>query len=240
MPVNDELNEDIEINQLEDKRQECEEMQDLSIKPKLVFGLLTDVQYADVDDGLSHDELRKRYYRNSLNLVKEAITNWKRFEKDNNCDIKFIIQLGDLVDGKSKPFDDSINCMQKCLNELNKLFEDKEISTDISTKVLHLWGNHEFYCFKRKEIVDLPLNTARYLKQNLDTNGNYYVYDVTDKLRLICLDFYEFSILGYDEDEDIYKRSLDFLRSRNKNEDLNSTDGMRGHAQRFSKFNGNL
>lgn len=237
MPVNNELSEESEINQLEDIRQESEEMQDLSIKPNVVFGLLTDVQYADVEDGFSYDKLRKRYYRNSLNLVKEAITNWKRFKTENNCDIKFIIQLGDLVDGKSKLSNDSINCMDKCLNELNRLFEDTSSSSN-DPKVLNIWGNHEFYCFKRKEIVDLPLNTARFLKQNLDTNANYYIYDVTEKLRLICLDFYEFSMLGYDEDEDIHKKSFDFLRSRNKNEDLNSTEGMRGHAKRFSKFNG--
>ena len=32
----------------------------------------------------------------------EAVLNWKKYEKDNNTSIKFIIQLGDLIDGKAK------------------------------------------------------------------------------------------------------------------------------------------
>ena len=48
-------NEHDEINEEKDNDQ-FEETQDLSIRPICTFGLLTDVQYADVDDGKSYDQ----------------------------------------------------------------------------------------------------------------------------------------------------------------------------------------
>ena len=38
------------------------------------FGVLTDVQYADIDDCLF--ESKNRYYRNSLILVSAAVADW--------------------------------------------------------------------------------------------------------------------------------------------------------------------
>ena len=77
---------------------EKEEVENPNIKPLVTFGLLTDVQYADIDDGMSYDKKRHRYYRNSLNLVKEAVRTWKQQEIDNSIKLKFLIQLGDIID----------------------------------------------------------------------------------------------------------------------------------------------
>ena len=52
-------NEHDEMNEENDNDQ-FEETQDLSIRPVCTFGLLTDVQYADVDDGKSHDQKVKK------------------------------------------------------------------------------------------------------------------------------------------------------------------------------------
>ena len=73
-----------------------------------------------------------------------------------------------------------------------------------------------------------------------DREANYYTFDITPKLRLICLDFYKFSTLGYESTDATYSKAIDYLRTHNKNEDLNSVEGMRGHALRFSQFNGSL
>ena len=43
----------------------------MSVKPVLSFGLITDIQYADVDDAFRNDKMR--YYRKSLSLVKQAV-----------------------------------------------------------------------------------------------------------------------------------------------------------------------
>jgi len=223
-------------NSEEDLEQEKEERQE-SRQPNVTFCLLTDIQYANVDDGTSYDKSRARYYRNSLNLVVEAVKNWKQ-----TPNIKFLIQLGDLIDGKCKNINDSTPAMHKVLNELNKLFENVQtpnINQNIPN-MLHIWGNHEFYNFKRDELVLTELNTAKYLNPSVQNKANYYTFNVNNKLKLICLDFYDFSCLGYDEASDEYKKAFDYLTSHNKNADLNSVEGMRGHALRFSKFNGSI
>lgn len=74
----------------------------------------------------------------------------------------------------------------------------------------------------------------------LDTDANFYTYDVTPQLRLICLDFYEDSVHGYPSTHPTYQSSLALLRAHNRNADLNSVEGMRGHALRFSAFNAAL
>jgi len=210
----------------EENQEQCE--------PLAVFGVITDIQYANVDDHKSYDRDYIRYYRNSLNLVKEAVNDWK----NSTIKIKFVIQLGDFVDGKAKHINDSepsVNCV---LNEFKKLFDDDE--ERMKSELLHIWGNHEFYNFLRSDLMNLPLNTAKSLRQDADKQGNYYSYPVTDHLTLICLDCYEFSIIGYTADHPIYKEAHDLLRKHNTNEDLNNTSGLRGHAKRFSMFNGSL
>ena len=221
-------------NSEEDREQDKEERQELR-QPNVTFCLLTDIQYADVEDGTSYDKLRARYYRNSLNLVKEAIKNWKQIPN-----IKFLIQLGDLVDGKCKHINDSKPAMHKVLNELNRLFENDKTQNANETipNLLHIWGNHEFYNFSRDELVLTELNTAKHLNPSVHSKANYYTFRVNDKLKLICLDFYDFSCLGYDESSDEYKKAYDYLTSHNKNEDLDLVDGLNGNDTRFSLMNG--
>ena len=201
-------------------------------EPVVTFGLFTDIQYADIDDdGINY--VKKRYYRNGINAIKNATHKWKSISN-----FKFIIQLGDLIDGKSKGINDSIPAMQRVLNELNRLFEDKAQSD--TPNLLHIWGNHEFYNFKRDYLIHTELNTAKCLNQNLETKANYYTFKVTDKLKLVCLDFYDFSCLGYDETSDEYKKAYSYLTTHNKNSDLDLVDGLMGNKKRLSLMNGSL
>jgi manganese-dependent ADP-ribose/CDP-alcohol diphosphatase len=229
------------MNELSEEVDKEERPLSKGVKPLVTFGLLTDIQYADVDNGTSYDKKRIRYYRNSLNLTREAVKNWLVHEQQNNVKFKFLIQLGDIIDLKATENGNSMNALNDVLNELNKLFVKNDCDNNEKntiTNLLHIWGNHEMYNFKRSELVDLPLNTAKALGQNLNSDANYYVYNVTEKLRLICLDFYKFSLLGYDETDEIYKKAFALITKHNKNENLNSYENMRGHALRFCKFNG--
>jgi manganese-dependent ADP-ribose/CDP-alcohol diphosphatase len=217
--------------------EEDEERLDSSVQlPKAAFGLITDIQYANVDDGTNYDKTKVRYYRNGLNLLKDAVQTWQKYERETHTRLKCILQLGDLIDGKCRHINDSEPAMHKTLAEFSDIASSDE--ADGKIKLLHIWGNHEFYNFKRRDLINYPLNTAKSLGQNVAANANYYFYDITDKLRLICLDFYEFSAIGFDETDDVYQRAIAMLTHHNKNEDLNSAAGMRGNAQRFSKFNG--
>ena len=56
------------------------------------FGIATDVQYADLDQGFSHGGTA-RYYRDALQGLKRAVRAW-RDEK-----VDFAMHLGDIIDG---------------------------------------------------------------------------------------------------------------------------------------------
>ncbi len=70
------------------------------------FGLIADVQYAETENAsreiLIQDKMckRTRYYRNSINLLKQAVVDW------NSQELKpdFVIQLGDLFDANNPDF----------------------------------------------------------------------------------------------------------------------------------------
>merc|ERR1712127_330141 len=173
-----------------------EKEQDLDIKPVACFGVLTDVQYADVDDDDQDSEAeeknidgditqisetttkkkkkQKKYYRNSLNLVREAVRNWRQYEKqlqkieekdDDSTRLKFIIQLGDLVDRKAR--ERAHEAQTKCIEELNKMFDDEKKKEEEKEeknehpKLFHIWGNHDMENFKRKDLLDSDVNTAK-------------------------------------------------------------------------------
>ncbi len=148
------------------------------------FGVLSDAQYADIEDCEVYG--RKRYYRQSINLLKRAVSDWNRHEMRAHSKFKFILQLGDLIEGFRSDPSKRIEHMQEMLNEL----------TELNVPVYHVWGNHEMYAFNGEYLTGSVLHTAKSLKQNL--NSNYYYVDVTDKLRLICLDLYEISLYERD------------------------------------------
>ena len=198
--------------------------------PIVSFGLLTDIQYADIENTLNYRKDKMRYYRNGLNMIREAVECWHENIYKNN--FKFIVQLGDVTDGKLVKYRE--NALKSVLNELNSDFR-----TQIPDfRVYHIWGNHEFYNFKRSEIVNTELNSAKHMNPTVSTSANYYKLDLTNDIEIICLDFYEFSVLGFDEDEDVYKEAMNLLRKHNNNSDLNNNHGLSGFFKRFTALNG--
>ena len=202
----------------------------MSSKPLISFGLLTDIQYADCDESLNFRKDKPRFYRNSINLVKQAAQYWHANIKQDN--LKFIIQLGDIIDCKAElTRDESLNLV---LTELKSDF--KTLIPDFG--FYHIWGNHEFYNYTRQELLNTELNTAALLNQQVSKTANYYIIDVTNELKIICLDIYEFSALGFHHEGDIYKQSVDMLQGINKNENLDSAENLFGLNKRFTKING--
>ncbi|GLE00770.1 hypothetical protein PINS_up009558 [Pythium insidiosum] len=70
-----------------------------SSPPLLSFGLITDVQYADVEDGWNYSHTTQRFYRNAFVLMERAIDAWL---SRSQPPLAFAVNLGDLIDGKSK------------------------------------------------------------------------------------------------------------------------------------------
>ena len=76
------------------------------------FGVLADVQYADIPNRLNFTKTSMRYYRNSLKCVHDAALSWNNeLHKPS-----FVVHLGDLIDGfnRKEGKANSYKCSQKC------------------------------------------------------------------------------------------------------------------------------
>ena len=65
------------------------------------FGIATDVQYADIDDGFSHGGAA-RFYRGALRGLRRAVQGWREKQAE------FAIHLGDIIDGCARGTDSGI------------------------------------------------------------------------------------------------------------------------------------
>ena len=188
--------------------------------PLFTFGIFADVQYADVDDLIKYG--RKRYYRSSIENLSQALQKWK-----TDSDFKIVLQLGDLIDARqSKSVDESLDTV------LN-IFKTENYDTN---KVLHIWGNHELTAFNRNELNKTILNTSNLLHQN--SEANYYYYDLSDRLRIICLDEYEFSIFGFEKNDSIFKQATAFLHDKSLLIKNSNDPNITKYMNRFLMYNG--
>ncbi|KAG5049920.1 hypothetical protein JHK85_011023 [Glycine max] len=74
------------------------------------FGLISDVQYADIPDGRSFLGV-PWYYRHSIFVLRRAVKEWNTHQKH-----KFAINFGDIVDGFC-PKDQSLGTIKKVVDE---------------------------------------------------------------------------------------------------------------------------
>lgn len=183
-------------------------------QPLFSFGVISDVQYADIPDGRSFLGV-PRYYQHSINVLKRAIQNW-----NNKQTLKFSVNFGDIVDGFC-PKDQSFDAIKKIIGE----FEAFDGS------VYHMIGNHCLYNLPRDKL--LPLFKIK----NLDDCA-YYDFSPVPEYRFIILDAYDVSALGWPENHPNKIEALNLLKNKNPNIDKNSPNGLVGLHRRFLMFNG--
>uniref|UniRef100_A0A8D0EDS3 Manganese-dependent ADP-ribose/CDP-alcohol diphosphatase n=1 Tax=Salvator merianae TaxID=96440 RepID=A0A8D0EDS3_SALMN len=201
------------------------------------FGVIADIQYADLEDGYDFMRIRRRYYKHSLQHLQNAVEEWNRTE----VPLQFVLQLGDIIDGFNAQHKMSEQALETVMKEFKKL----------KVPIHHVWGNHEFYNFSRDHLMHSVLNTKHLQDKTFLTNSNisqssttdttgesYYAYQFCSepKFRFILLDAYDLSILGRDTSMKKYQDSLHLLQEKNHNEDLNSPLGV--VECQFVQFNG--
>ena len=204
--------------------------------PLVRFGILADVQYANIDDLKQYGRIR--YYRNSLNLLRSTIEHWKKLNNTTNK-IKFILDLGDLVDAvNSKSYFEDLELI---LSEMEFLFDTNKTEKNIKTNIFHIWGNHEVYGCTRRKIVNNPkMTTAKSLNQlkHINDMTNYYWHDITDRLRLVCLDLYEISPLGYERTDEIHIKATQFLEYYERLQNSTTDFKEKEYLTRFKVYGG--
>lgn len=66
------------------------------------FGVIADVQYADIPNGTNFREDEVRCYRGGLRVLGQAVEAWNsEAAQGAGCDFAAVMQLGDLIDGQN-------------------------------------------------------------------------------------------------------------------------------------------
>ncbi|XP_055032812.2 manganese-dependent ADP-ribose/CDP-alcohol diphosphatase [Misgurnus anguillicaudatus] len=195
--------------------------------PLFTFGIIADIQYADKEDGFNFLRTRRRYYRNSLELLRSANRVWK----EEPVNPSFILQLGDVIDGFNKKYEASDRALETVVSEFDNCL----------VKVHHVWGNHEFYNFNRNSLFASPINSGTKLAPGsnfIDDEIYAYHFSPAPKFRFVVLDAYDLSIIGRDPNHEKYNKAMKILKEQNTNNDLNHPPVSGWLEQRFVKFNG--
>lgn len=181
--------------------------------PLFSFGVIADIQYADAEDGYDFGGFRRRYYRQSLNLLRDAVEAWAA----ERPPLAFVLQLGDSIDGLNARSGEAEGALEQVLAVLGRL----------AVPVHHAWGNHEFYNFSRARLVRTGLNShpARAMADPPAGDCQAYHFSPAAQFRIVVLDAYDLSILGREPDNPRYQESLQLLREKNPNDNLNSPTG---------------
>lgn len=125
-----------------------------SAPPVFKFGLIADIQHADIDDATNFSGSEFRGYRRALDVTRAAVEYWNTNARAQG--MQFIAQLGDLVDGQNAGrYGQGLNfkepqshqAVERILKELHK------VNGDIP--YLHAIGNHELYNFSQSELEDI-------------------------------------------------------------------------------------
>ncbi|KAG9138018.1 hypothetical protein Leryth_001282 [Lithospermum erythrorhizon] len=182
-------------------------------QPLFTFGVISDVQYADIPDGKSFLGV-PRYYRHSFNVLQRAVQKW------NQKRPTFVVNFGDVVDGYC-PKDQSLTAVSKIVDEFNTF----------DGHVYHMIGNHCLYNLPREKL--LPM-----LKISRRDNLAYYDFSPVPEYRFVVLDGYDISAIGWPKDHRNSLEAINFLNQKNPNTDKNNPNGLMGLEKRFLMFNG--
>lgn len=191
------------------------------------FGIMADLQYADLDDGHSHVEKITRRYRQSLSILKQARAFFDAQQTHVN------ILLGDLVDAKSMKGDKHDAALAAILSHLKPRERYNLVA-----------GNHDLTCFSRPKVFSEYLPESA--KSTLPTTGKvlYYSTSPHPEWRFIFLDALDVSAFNASTDSGRVLAE-DLLTKMNPNllgDKIHGNwfEGLNDDRRRFVPYNGGL
>lgn len=168
-----------------------------TLTPLFRFGVLGDVQYADIDDGPNFAKTRTRRYRQSLEILREASAAWGKSGVD------FCVELGDLVDSKATSGE--------------RWRQLADVKAAMGTHEWHVpVGNHDLSVFARPELHDALLHRAP------GPDALYYDWRPANGFRCCVLDAYAISVAGATGGPDGMVEASRLLSSHNPNIDAHA------------------
>lgn len=211
----------------------------------LRWGMIADVQYADLPDAMNFKRTRTRFYRKTLEMLARAVAHWNH----ERGGVDFIAQLGDLIDGQSrgKLGEEGARAALASVVEI--------MDTSTCRDWHHAIGNHELYNFTREELRETLLRRHHRRRCRTHVDGSdFYSFsaggnDAASALRFVVLDPYEITSI---ERDDLrgglgskgtgYRRALEILKDHNPNDvtafGVDWEAGLDGLARRFVPYNG--
>lgn len=160
------------------------------------IGLISDVQYADAEDGFDFSGVHKRRFRHALKVLESAVECW------NSENVHAVVQLGDLIDGSNCRLGASRSAMETAVKVLSRLKAQRRYD---------LVGNHELYNFARDELLGVGLRVPPFM----DSGGVYGSVRLGPKWELLFLDCYEISMVGYPTNHPNYLEAVELIKTFN-------------------------
>ena len=145
------------------------------------FGLIADTQYVNADDGTTFDGMSVRRYRQSLETLKKACFSY--VELSHNRNLVCCVQLGDVIDEKSK----KLGISDKSIDEVI------EVCKSTGLQWHYCIGNHDLICFSREYLSSklIPNDSLGKCSTKL-----YYDFIPSPSCRFIFLDGYDISSIS--------------------------------------------
>ena len=205
------------------------------------FGLMSDIQYADIEPASNFGGHEYRDYRASLAHAQNAVEYWSSLESP----LAFIAQLGDLIDGQNAgKYGQGLNFDEP--QSKVALQQVQEVWTKCQATIYHAIGNHELYNFTWEEL-NLYLNckasesSGQQIISDSFTGSFYHSFSPALGWRFIILNSYEENMI-LPRSEDSLQRVKALLFSKNPNLQkktaVNFFADLPKEAQRFVPFNG--
>ena len=107
-----------------------------------------------------------------------------------------------------------MNQSNECLEEILSVLKGPS-SQEKAPSYFFCFGNHEFYNFERRELVEKLVPKSATPTNN--DNGLYYDFSPYPGFRFVCVDSYDISLLGPSSEEN-KKIAQDLLAQNNPND----------------------
>ena len=190
------------------------------------FGLISDVQYADVADALDKNGKMMRHYRGALDVLIRAVEHFNCF---SSPPLSFVAQLGDIIDGKNA----QANTSEAALNIVLNVIGQSRVP------FVNLIGNHEIYNFDRDTLA------KRLGTRPAGRPVEFYATAPVAGWRVFVLDAFQEAVVGWPPTEPRRQKAVEFLRAKRtecgRPDDADPSDwfaGLTGEDRRFCPYNG--